>query len=117
MPPPVQELGNATGFDLQLVDTGGIGHAAAGGRRATMLMGMASQDKRVAGVRPNSLDDAPALKIVVDQDKMRALGLDLAQVNSTISGAWGGQYVNDFIDRGRVKRVYIQADAPYRLTA
>ena len=114
VPPPVQELGNATGFDLQLVDTGGIGHAALVAAR-NQLMGMASQDKRVAGVRPNSLDDAPALKIVVDQDKMRALGVDLAQVNSTISAAWGGQYVNDFIDRGRVKRVYIQADAPYRL--
>ncbi|HTI31049.1 MAG TPA: efflux RND transporter permease subunit [Sphingomonas sp.] len=115
VPPPVQELGNATGFDLQLVDTTGIGHARLLQAR-NMLLGMASQDKRVAGVRPNSLEDAPALKIEVDQDKMRALGLDLAQVNSTIAGAWGGQYVNDFIDRGRVKRVYLQADAPYRLT-
>ena len=115
VPPAVQELGNATGFDLQLVDTGNIGHAALVAAR-NQLLGMASQDKRVAGVRPNSLDDAPALKIVVDQDKARALGLDLAQVNETISGAWGGQYVNDFIDRGRVKRVYIQADAPYRLS-
>ena len=114
VPPAVQELGNATGFDLQLVDTGGIGHAALVAAR-NQLLGMASQDKRVAGVRPNSLDDAPALKIVVDQDKARALGLDLGQVNATISGAWGGQYVNDFIDRGRVKRVYLQADAPFRL--
>ena len=114
VPPPVQELGNATGFDLQLVDTGGIGHARLLQAR-NMLLGMASQDKRVTGVRPNSLEDSPALKIEVDQDKMRALGLDLAQVNATISGAWGGQYVNDFIDRGRVKRVYLQADAPYRL--
>ena len=114
VPPPVQELGNATGFDLQLVDVAGIGHTRLVAARNQML-GMASQDKRVAGVRPNALDDAPALKIVVDQDKMRALGLDLTQVNATISGAWGGQYINDFIDRGRVKRVYIQADAPYRL--
>ena len=114
VPPAVQELGNATGFDLQLVDTGGIGHERLVAAR-NMLLGMASQDKRVAGVRPNSLDDAPALKIVVDQDKARALGLDLAEVNQTISGAWGGQYINDFIDRGRVKRVYIQADAPFRL--
>ena len=114
VPPAVQELGNATGFDLQLVDTGGIGHAALVAAR-NQLLGMASQDKRVAGVRPNSLDDAPALKIVIDQDKARALGLDLGQVNATISGAWGGQYVNDFIDRGRVKRVYLQADAPFRL--
>ena len=114
VPPAVQELGNATGFDLQLVDTGGIGHERLVAAR-NELLGMASQDKRVAGVRPNSLDDAPALKIVVDQDKARALGLDLGQVNATISGAWGGQYVNDFIDRGRVKRVYLQADAPFRL--
>ena len=114
VPPAVQELGNATGFDLQLVDTGGIGHERLVAAR-NQLLGMASQDKRVAGVRPNSLEDAPALKIVVDQDKARALGLDLAEVNQTISGAWGGQYINDFIDRGRVKRVYIQADAPFRL--
>jgi HAE1 family hydrophobic/amphiphilic exporter-1/multidrug efflux pump len=65
-------------------------------------------------VRPNSLDDAPQLKITVDQDKARALGLDLASVNQTISTAWGGSYINDFIDRGRVKRVYIQADEPFR---
>jgi multidrug efflux pump len=114
VPPAVQELGNATGFDLQLVDTGGVGHARLVQAR-NMLLGMASQDKRVAGVRPNALDDAPALQIEVDQDKARALGLDLAQVNQTIAGAWGGQYVNDFIDRGRVKRVYMQADAAYRL--
>jgi HAE1 family hydrophobic/amphiphilic exporter-1/multidrug efflux pump len=114
VPPAVSELGNATGFDLQLVDTGGIGHARLVEAR-NILLGMAAEDKRVAGVRPNALDDAPALKIEVDQDKARALGLDLAQVNQTIATAWGGQYVNDFIDRGRVKRVYIQADAPYRL--
>jgi multidrug efflux pump len=114
VPPAVQELGNATGFDLQLVDTGGIGHERLVQAR-NMMLGMASQDKRLAGVRPNALDDAPQLKIDIDQDKARALGLDLTQVNSTIATAWGGAYVNDFIDRGRVKRVYIQADAPYRL--
>jgi multidrug efflux pump len=113
-PPAVQELGNATGFDLQLVDTGGIGHERLVQAR-NMLLGMAMQDQRVAQVRPLSLDDAPALKVRVDEDKARALGLDLAQVNSTIATAWGGGYVNDFIDRGRVKRVYVQADTPYRL--
>ena len=113
VPPAVQELGNATGFDLQLVDAANIGHDRLVAAR-NQLLGMASQDKRVAGVRPNSLDDAPALKIEVDQDKARALGLDLAQVNDTIAGAWGGEYINDFIDRGRVKRVYVQGDAPYR---
>jgi len=113
IPPAVQELGNATGFDLQLVDEGGIGHNALLAARNQML-GMASQDKSLVGVRPNATDDAPELHVNVDQDKARALGLDLAQVNGTISTAWGGSYVNDFIDRGRVKRVYIQADAPYR---
>jgi len=113
VPPAVQELGNATGFDLQLVDAGGIGHqglAAAQGQ----LLGMAAGDPRVAQVRPFSLQDAPQLKVEIDQDKARALGLDLSAVNSTIGTAWGGGYVNDFIDRGRVKRVYVQADTPYR---
>ncbi len=114
VPPAVRELGNATGFDLQLVDKTGIGHAKLLAAR-NMMLGMAAQDKALAGVRPNALDDAPQLKIDVDQDKARALGLDLASINSTISTAWGGAYVNDFIDRGRVKRVYLQADQPYRL--
>ena len=113
-PPAVQELGNATGFDLQLVDTGGIGHERLLQAR-NMMLGMAMQDKRLVGVRPNSLEDAPQLKVDIDQDKAKALGLDLSSVNSTIATAWGGSYVNDFIDRGRVKRVYVQADAPYRL--
>jgi hydrophobe/amphiphile efflux-1 (HAE1) family protein len=114
VPPAVQELGNATGFDAQLVDTGGIGHERLLAAR-NMMLGMAAQDKTLAQVRPLSLDDAPQLKVSIDQDKARALGLDLAQVNSTIATAWGGSYVNDFVDRGRVKRVYIQADEPYRL--
>ncbi|HVF95527.1 MAG TPA: efflux RND transporter permease subunit [Sphingomonas sp.] len=114
VPPAVQELGNATGFDFQLIDEAGIGHERLLQAR-NMMLGMASQDKRLAGVRPNALDDAPQLKVEIDQDKARALGLDLGQVNATISTAWGGAYVNDFIDRGRVKRVYIQNDAPFRL--
>ncbi|HEX8420944.1 MAG TPA: efflux RND transporter permease subunit, partial [Sphingomonas sp.] len=114
IPPAVQELGNATGFDLQLVDEGGIGHDKLLAAR-NMLLGMASQNKSLVGVRPNAIDDAPQLKVDIDQDKARALGLDLGAVNSTIATAWGGSYVNDFIDRGRVKRVYIQADAAYRM--
>jgi HAE1 family hydrophobic/amphiphilic exporter-1/multidrug efflux pump len=114
VPPAVQELGNATGFDVQLVDTAGIGHERLTQAR-NMLLGMAAQDPRVAQVRPLSLEDAPQLKVDIDQDKARALGLDLASINSTIATAWGGAYVNDFIDRGRVKRVYLQADTPYRL--
>ncbi|SEN57159.1 hydrophobic/amphiphilic exporter-1, HAE1 family/multidrug efflux pump [Sphingomonas gellani] len=113
IPPAVQELGNATGFDLQLVDEGGIGHEKLLAAR-NQLLGMASQNKSLVGVRPNALDDAPQLRVEVDQDKARALGLDLSAVNNTIATAWGGSYVNDFIDRGRVKRVYIQADEPYR---
>ena len=115
VPPAVQELGNATGFDLQLVDTGGVGHEKLVQIR-NMMMGMAMQDKRLAQVRPLSLDDAPQLKVKIDEDKARALGLDLSTVNSTISTAWGGSYINDFMDRGRVKRVYIQADQPYRMS-
>jgi HAE1 family hydrophobic/amphiphilic exporter-1/multidrug efflux pump len=114
IPPAVQELGDATGFDAQLVDTDGIGHERLLAARNQML-GMAAKDKRLAQVRPLSLDDAPQLKVTVDQDKARALGIDLGQASSTIATAWGGSYVNDFIDRGRVKRVYVQADAPYRL--
>ncbi|QJU60348.1 efflux RND transporter permease subunit [Sphingomonas sp. AP4-R1] len=114
IPPSVQELGNATGFDMQLVDETGIGHEKLRAAR-NQLLGMTATDKRVAGVRPNDLDDAPQLKIDVDQDKAAALGLSLADVNSTISTAWGGSYINDFIDRGRVKRVYVQADEPFRM--
>ncbi len=113
IPPAALELGNATGFDLQLVDTGNVGHAKLVEAR-NMMLGMAMQDKRVAGVRPVSLEDAPQLTVDVDQDKARALGLDIGQINQTISSAWGGSYINDFIDRGRVKRVYVQADEPYR---
>ncbi len=115
VPPAVQELGNATGFDLQLVDRNGVGHAGLLAARNAML-GAASQDKSLIGVRPNAVDDAPQLKINVDHDKARALGLDLTSVNSTISAGLGGAYINDFIDRGRVKRVYMQADQQYRLT-
>ncbi len=114
IPPAVQELGNATGFDFQLTDIGGIGHEKLVAARNQML-GMAAQDPRLSQVRPQSLDDAPQLKVDIDQDKTGALGISLADANATISTAWGGAYVNDFIDRGRVKKVYVQADAPYRM--
>ena len=114
VPPAVQELGNATGFDLQLVDQTGIGHAKLVAARNAML-GAASQDPTLVGVRPNAVEDAPQLKINVDHDKARALGLDLASVSSIVSAAWGGSYINDFIDRGRVKRVYMQADEQFRM--
>jgi HAE1 family hydrophobic/amphiphilic exporter-1/multidrug efflux pump len=113
-PPAAIELGNATGFDLQLVDTGNVGHDKLVQDR-NMMLGMSQSDPRVAGVRPVSLEDAPQLDVDVDQDKAQALGLNLDDVNQTIAAAWGGAYVNDFIDRGRVKRVFVQADQPYRL--
>ncbi|MFC6620041.1 efflux RND transporter permease subunit [Novosphingobium panipatense] len=113
MPPAVQELGNATGFDLWLVDETGMGHEKLMAAR-NQLLGMAAQDQRVAQVRPVSLDDAPQLDVQIDQDKAGALGLDIGAINSEISTAWGGAYINDFLDRGRTKRVYIQADQPYR---
>jgi multidrug efflux pump len=115
VPPSVQELGNATGFDLQLVDRGNIGHAGLVDVR-NQLLGLAARDPLLMGVRPNSLDDTPQLHVDIDQAKASALGISLAAINSTLSAAWGSTYINDFIDRGRVKRVYMQGDAPYRMT-
>ncbi|MEI7790495.1 MAG: efflux RND transporter permease subunit [Alphaproteobacteria bacterium] len=115
VPPSVQELGNATGFDLQLEDKGNIGHAGLVAAR-NQLLGLAARDPLLAQVRPNSLDDTPQLHVDIDQSKASALGVSLADINSTLSAAWGSTFINDFIDRGRVKRVYMQGDAPYRMT-
>jgi multidrug efflux pump len=115
IPPSVQELGNATGFDLELEDKGNAGHAALIAVR-NQLLGSANRDPMLLGVRPNSLDDTPQLHVTIDQDKASALGVSLADVNSTLSAAWGTTFINDFIDRGRVKRVYMQGDSPYRMT-
>jgi len=114
VPPAVPELGNAAGFDFQLQDVGGVGHEALI-RARNQLLGMASQDPNLAGVRPNGQDDTPQLSVDVDQAKAGAMGLTTADINSALSAALGGVYVNDFIDRGRVKRVYVQADAPFRM--
>lgn len=114
VPPPVPELGNAGGFDFQLVDRSGQGHAKLIAARNQML-GMAAQDKRVTGVRPNGLEDTPQYKLDIDQVKASALGLSLADINATLTSAWGSTYVNDFIDNNRVKKVYLQADAKYRM--
>ena len=113
IPPAVQELGNATGFDFELEDKAGLGHTALAAAR-DQLLGLAAQDPTLVGVRPNGLPDVPQLKVDVDTERAGALGLNLADVNDTLSTAWGGAYVNDFIDRGRVKRVYVEGDAPYR---
>jgi len=113
IPPAVQELGNATGFDLWLVDETNMGHEKLLAAR-NQLLGMAAGDSRVAQVRPITLDDAPQLDVTIDQDKAGALGLDVSAINSEISTAWGGAYVNDFLDRGRTKRVYLQSEQAYR---
>ncbi len=113
-PPAVMELGNASGFDVQLQDHGSLGHAALINAR-NMFLGMASQDKRLAAVRPNGQDDTPQYELDIDQAKVGALGISMAEVNDLLASAWGGSYVNDFVDRGRVKKVYLQGDAPSRM--
>ena len=113
IPPSVPELGNATGFDLELEDQAGLGHDALTAAQG-QLLGMAGKDPALTSVRPNGLPDQPQLKIDIDQPKATALGLSLADVNDTIGTAWGSSYVNDFTDRGRVKHVYVQGDAQFR---
>jgi HAE1 family hydrophobic/amphiphilic exporter-1/multidrug efflux pump len=112
-PPAVLELGNATGFDFELKDLGAHGHAALTNAR-NQILGMAMHDKTVAQVRPNGLEDAPQLKVNLDLTRAAALGLAPADINDTLSTMLGGSYINDFIDRGRVKKVFVQADAPFR---
>lgn len=113
-PPPIRELGNASGFDMQLVDLTGIGHEKLMEAR-NKLLGMAAGNPKLQGVRPNGLDDVSQYKIIIDTDKATALGLSISDINNTLQSAWGGIYVNDFLDKNRIKRVYIQADAPYRM--
>ncbi|HEY2658411.1 MAG TPA: efflux RND transporter permease subunit [Caulobacteraceae bacterium] len=112
-PPAAFELGNATGFDFELKDVGNVGHAKLVAAR-NQLLGMARQDKGLAQVRPNGLDDVPQLKLNIDHARAGAFGLSQADINTTVSTAFGSAFVNQFIDRGRVKKVYVQADAPYR---
>ncbi|CAG2134145.1 Multidrug resistance protein MexB [Cupriavidus yeoncheonensis] len=113
-PPAVQELGNATGFDLYLQDQAGLGHQALMNARDKFLA-LASKNPVLQRVRPNGLNDQPQYQLVIDDEKARALGVSLADVNSTVTIAWGSSYVNDFIDRGRVKRVYVQGRPDSRM--
>jgi multidrug efflux pump len=113
-PPAVLELGNASGFDLQLQDIGGVGHEALIAAR-NQLLGMASKSPLLMGVRPNGQDDTPEYKVSIDQQKAAALGLSLAEVNKTLSIGWGSSYINDFVDRGRVKKVFMQGQADSRM--
>ena len=113
-PPAVVELGQAKGFDFQLLDRGGLGHAALMTAR-NQLLGMAAQNPVLANVRPNGLEDVPEYRLDVDWDKAGVLGVPITSIHNTIAAAFGSAYVNDFIQGGRVKRVYAQADAPYRM--
>jgi hydrophobe/amphiphile efflux-1 (HAE1) family protein len=115
IPPAVRDLGNAAGFDLELEDQAGLGHDALV-KAEGQLLGMAAHDPLLAGVRPNGQDDTPQLNLDIDQAKAGALGLSLADINATVSAAAGASYINDFTDRGRVKHVYMQADAPFRMS-
>jgi HAE1 family hydrophobic/amphiphilic exporter-1 len=113
-PPAVVELGMAKGFDFQLLDRGGLGHAGLMAAR-NQLLGLASQDPTMIKVRPNGLEDVPEYRVDVDWEKAGALGVPITSIHETISAAFGSAYVNDFIQGGRVKRVFAQADAPYRM--
>ncbi len=113
-PPAVVELGNARGIDFQLMDRGGLGHTALMNAR-NQLLGMAAQDKRLTAVRPNGMEDVPEYRIDVDWEKAGTLGLPITSIHNAIASSFGGAYVNNFIQGGRVKRVYAQVDAPYRM--
>jgi hydrophobe/amphiphile efflux-1 (HAE1) family protein len=115
VPPAVRDLGNASGFDLELEDLGGLGHERMV-QAQYQLLGMAAHDPLLMAVRPNGQADTPQIDLDVDQAKATALGLSLADVNATLTAATGGDYINEFTDRGRVKRVYMQADAPFRMS-
>ncbi|MET0263056.1 MAG: efflux RND transporter permease subunit [Rariglobus sp.] len=114
VPPAVFELGSATGFDFRLTDNANQGHEALMAAR-DQLLGLARQNPALANIRANGLDDTPQYRLEIDQQKAGALGLSLADVNRTLSTTWGSSYVNDFIDKGRVKKVYLQGDAPFRM--
>jgi HAE1 family hydrophobic/amphiphilic exporter-1 len=113
-PPSVVELGIGTGFDFQLLDRGGLGHEKLMAAR-NQLLGMVFQNKHLTKVRPNGMEDVPQYRVDVDWEKAGALGIPINSIHDTISAAFGSAYVNNFIQGGRVKRVYAQADAPYRM--
>uniref|UniRef100_C6E737 Transporter, hydrophobe/amphiphile efflux-1 (HAE1) family n=1 Tax=Geobacter sp. (strain M21) TaxID=443144 RepID=C6E737_GEOSM len=113
-PPAVVELGQANGFDFQLQDRGGLGHQALMDAR-NQLLGMAMKNPKLMAVRPNGQDDTPEFKLNIDDVRAGALGVSLADVNNVLATAWGSSYVNDFLQDGRVKKVYVQADPKYRM--
>ncbi|WP_214476603.1 efflux RND transporter permease subunit [Mesorhizobium sp. dw_380] len=113
-PPAIQGFGNTNGFDFYLQDVNGTGHDALIQTR-NQLLALAGQSKLLANTRPNGQEDQPQFSVDIDQEKASALGVSLADINNTLSTAWGSDYVNDFIDRGRVKPVYLQAGANFRM--
>jgi HAE1 family hydrophobic/amphiphilic exporter-1/multidrug efflux pump len=113
-PPAVSELGNASGFDLMLQDRANLGHDALMQAR-NQLLGALMKEPGLVAVRPNGMEDTPEFRLEIDEHKAGALGLSMSDINNTFSAAWGSSYVNDFLDKGRVKKVYLQADAPYRM--
>ena len=112
--PAMPELGVSAGFNIQLKDASGQGHEKLIAARNAIL-GMAAQDKRLTGVRPNGQEDTPQYQISIDQAQAGAMGVSIADINTTMSMAWGGSYINDFVDRGRVKKVYVQGEANARM--
>lgn len=113
-PPAVVELGQANGFDFMMQDRGGLGHEKLMEAR-NMLLGMAMKNPKLKAVRPNGQDDSPQFKLEIDDVRAGALGVPLASINDVLATAWGSSYVNDFIENGRVKKVYLQSDAKYRM--
>ncbi|CAG36426.1 efflux RND transporter permease subunit [Desulfotalea psychrophila] len=113
-PPPIIDLGTASGFDFQLIDYVGLGHDKLMQAR-NQLLGMARKNPKLVGVRPNGLNDVPQFKIEIDFQKARALGLAIADINDTLQTAWGSSYVNDFMDKNRVKKVYVQGITKSRM--
>ncbi|RDV05788.1 AcrB/AcrD/AcrF family protein [Undibacter mobilis] len=113
-PPAIEGLGTSNGFDFYLKDVAGAGHDRLMAVR-DQLLGAAAQSKLLRATRPNGQDDTPQFSIDIDQEKASALGVSLGDINTTLSMAWAGSYVNDFIDRGRVKRVYVQAGPDFRM--
>lgn len=114
VPPAVMELGNALGFDFELQDMAGLGHEKLMAAR-NQLLGMAAQHPNLTGVRPNGLEDTPQYRIDIDWEKVGALGVAVSDVTDVVSTAWGSSYVNDFMDQGRIKKVIMQGDAPFRM--
>lgn len=114
VPPPIITLGTATGFNMHLQDLGGQGHEALMDAR-NMLLGMAAQEPRLQGVRPNGQNDTPQFKLDIDHEKAAAFGVSLSEINRTFGTVWASSYVNDFIDRERIKRVYVQGEQQYRM--